>query len=68
MRKGYRQRSLSSVIADTPAAPETSRILLNFPPELAEQVRVLAKRERRTLTAQVQVMVEHALRMMQAAA
>jgi hypothetical protein len=56
------------VIADTPAAPETSRILLNFPPELAEQVRVLAKRERRTLTAQVQVMVEHALRMMQAAA
>jgi predicted DNA-binding protein len=49
------------------AVPETdprepySRIVLNFPPDLAERLRELAKRERRPLTAQVQVLVERAL-------
>ena len=43
---------------------EYDRILLNWPHELAEQVRELAERERRPITKQIQVMVEHALRTM----
>lgn len=46
----------------------TSRILLNFPPELAERIRVLAAAERRTITAQVEVLVERALALEQVAA
>ncbi len=44
------------------------RIILNFPPELAAQVREMAKRERRPMSRQIQVLVEHALRVLQVAA
>lgn len=40
---------------------QKERILLNFPPELAQRVRDLAERERRSLTTQIQVLVERAL-------
>ena len=39
------------------------RILLNFPPELAAQLKEMALREHRPLTRQVQLLVERALRM-----
>ncbi len=48
-----------------PRAPRSlapaHRIILNFPPELAEQIRVLAERERRPMSKQIQVIVERAL-------
>ena len=37
------------------------RILLNFPPDLADQLRDLARRERRPLSTQIQILVERAL-------
>lgn len=39
----------------------THRIILNFPLELAEQIRELAERERRPMSTQIQVLVERAL-------
>lgn len=67
-----RKQPSIDIVIDAPESvsrqADYSRIVLNFPPDLAEQVRELAERERRPITRQIQVMVEHALRMMQAAA
>ena len=37
------------------------RILVNFPPELANRLRDLAERERRPLSTQIDILVERAL-------
>lgn len=51
---------------DGSATPNArDRILLNFPPELGERIRALAAAEKRTITAQVEVLVERALALQQ---
>lgn len=48
---------------DVPVAEETriDRIVVLFSPELGKAVRELAARERRNISQQVQLLVEHAL-------
>lgn len=58
-----------SDVDSTSAGPaDYHRIILNFPPDLANEVKALALRERRPVSRQIQVLVEQALRLAQAAA
>lgn len=54
-------------VNEPPKRREYHRIILNFPPELAARVREAADSERRSLTGQIQVMVERQLAHDQAA-
>lgn len=65
LHKDKRKPRIDAVIgADDEVATraEYHRIVLNFPPELAEEVRRIAERERRPMSKQIQVWVERALR------
>jgi hypothetical protein len=43
-------------------APDAERVYVKFSPAIARQVRAMALEERRTMTAQVEMLVERGLR------
>jgi len=51
-----------------PTVIQTRRVVLNWPVELYERLKVLAAQERRPLNTQIQVLVERALEQEAAAA
>lgn len=65
-----KQRAIVHEVRDSEGAASAAytRIILNFPPDLAQRIKQMAAVERRSLTAQIQVLVEQALRQDEVAA